>query len=216
MNSRQASILAIALFLNKEANAFSLPRSISHHPRSRSLGGVKTSWQSMSSSSSLFMASLPQVDINSASPEQIETLVRSEYDKWVSRFGKSADEQRYQIFKQNFVTQLEYDQQTGVYHGLNEYGDLTAEEFEALTSQVAPVVTNQQVDAKIRQEYQAWAQQNPGKNMSEERFEVFKENFLTNMKHYQETGDYHVLNEFADMTLEEFEQVRMIEGTWIC
>lgn len=152
---------------------------------------------------------LPTINLQTAPPEQIEDLVRSEYETWCQDFGKTANESRYPIFKRNYLMQLQYNQQTGVYCGLNEYGDMTPEEFEQLTAQPAhaPVpataVTPDQVDAKIRSEYQNWGTEY-GKDLSEERYTIFKQNFLDNMKYYEQTGNYYVLNEYADMTPEEF------------
>jgi hypothetical protein len=53
--------------------------------------------------------------------------VRFEYDNWLVRYNKPADETRYPTFKKNILLQAQYNREHG--HGqnfpLNEYGDLT-------------------------------------------------------------------------------------------
>ena len=41
--------------------------------------------------------------------------------------------------------------------------------------------------------------------MSDDRYEIFKQNFLANVKYFEDTGKYHVLNEHADTTPEEYQ-----------
>ena len=83
------------------------------------------------------MTAIPSIDLETAPPEKIEALVRSEYDAWLKAFGKVYDAARYPIFKNNYLMQLQYDQKNGVYCGLNQFGDLTPGEYEALAAQPA-------------------------------------------------------------------------------
>lgn len=197
-------------FSTVTSNRIANPRSnrairSNHHVSARTL----------TSALNMVPPALPTINIQTAPPEQIDALVRSEYEVWLQKFGKTPSESRYVTFKKNYLLQLQYDQQTGVYCGLNEFGDLTPEEYEALTAKPAqaPVpaetVTADDVDVKIRSEYQAWGTEY-GKELSEARYAIFKQNFLANMKYYEQTGKYYVLNEYADMMPEEFESVKQV------
>ena len=52
-----------------------------------------------------------------------EIMIRQEYEKWLARYDKVADETRYPQFKKNFLVQFQNDLETGVFYTLNEYGD---------------------------------------------------------------------------------------------
>ena len=71
------------------------------------------------------------------------------YDNWLTSFGKSYDEKRYQVFKSNYeaITVLNMaakkkarDEGSGSpsLFALNEYADCTAEEYEAAMKGEAP------------------------------------------------------------------------------
>jgi hypothetical protein len=68
-----------------------------------------------------------------------------------------------------------------------------------------PSPDDETVDTFIRSEYGTWTIAN-NKTSSEKRFEIFKGNFLDNLKKYEKTGRYSALNKFADMTPEEYKQ----------
>lgn len=52
-----------------------------------------------------------------------ETIVRQEYEKWLDRYDKVADETRYPQFKKNFLIQFKNDLASGEFYTLNEFGD---------------------------------------------------------------------------------------------
>lgn len=54
-----------------------------------------------------------------------ETVVRQEYNKWLTRYDKTADPSRYDQFKTNFLRQFQVDLQHGKFFMLNENGDCT-------------------------------------------------------------------------------------------
>jgi len=58
-----------------------------------------------------------------------DAFVREEYEKWLHRHQKQECEVRYKQFKKNFLLQLEYDSDGGQFHGLNEYGDFSSDDF---------------------------------------------------------------------------------------
>ena len=60
-----------------------------------------------------------------------EIMIRQEYEKWLDRYNKVADETRYPQFKKNFLVQFQNDLESGVFYTLNEYGDCM--EAEATT-----------------------------------------------------------------------------------
>ena len=138
--------------------------------------------------------------------------VRQAYVEWCQHYGKVPSDDRYPIFATNFMTQWNYDQQQQTetpttIASVNEFADWTVEEFQQ--RQMA-------IEAKIRDIYQQWCL-DYGKAFQGEsgapnhRYETFKANFLQNMKHYEQTGDFYQLNEYADLTFEEFQELVVAE-----
>ncbi len=56
-------------------------------------------------------------------------IIRREYGAWTKRYGKERSDRRFQIFKRNFVKQMEMNRKNGEFFLLNEYGDLTEKEY---------------------------------------------------------------------------------------
>lgn len=54
-----------------------------------------------------------------------ELMVRSEYEKWLAKYDKEADESRYPQFRKNFMEQFQSDLKDGKFYSLNEFGDCT-------------------------------------------------------------------------------------------
>jgi hypothetical protein len=67
-------------------------------------------------------------------------MFRNEYSAWAEAHGKSTNEERFQIFKQNFMLQMHHNKKTGEFHDLNEHGDLTEVEFRAMMDGSAAAV----------------------------------------------------------------------------
>jgi hypothetical protein len=63
-------------------------------------------------------------------------LIRSEYNAWLKRYGKTANESRYPTFKANVLALLEYGRQTGKRFLLNEFAEYSAEEFAQMNAAV--------------------------------------------------------------------------------
>jgi hypothetical protein len=61
----------------------------------------------------------------------VDEIIRAEYDAWAFRYGKNKEEERFEIFRSNFMTQMDFNLLTGKFFLLNEYGDMTSEEYEA-------------------------------------------------------------------------------------
>ena len=59
-------------------------------------------------------------------------IIRREYSAWTKRHGKVKDDKRFEIFKRNFVLQMEMNRENGEFFLLNEFGDLSEEEYFSL------------------------------------------------------------------------------------
>jgi len=136
---------------------------------------------------------------------------RQIYSEWCQLHGKIPSEERYGIFVQNFMTQWNYDQQQQkmtTIVSVNEFADWTIEEYQK---------RQQEIENKIQSIYQQWCMDHnkpsfvPGNSTTNPRYETFKANFLQNMKHYEETGDFYQLNEYADMTIQEYQAMLIKE-----
>jgi hypothetical protein len=75
----------------------------------------------------------PKMDIPRPAPLNLDEIIRAEYDAWAFRHSKTKDDARYQIFRSNFIEQMEWNRKTGNFYLLNEFGDMTQEEYDALT-----------------------------------------------------------------------------------
>ena len=64
----------------------------------------------------------------------VEEIIRDEYNSWAKRYGKTKLDKRFEIFRHNFIAQMEFNRETGQFFLLNEYGDMTTEEYEQLLS----------------------------------------------------------------------------------
>jgi hypothetical protein len=62
----------------------------------------------------------------------LDDIIRTEYHKWSIRHGKVKEAERFVIFKQNFALQMESNRNTGEFFLLNEFGDLTVDEYESM------------------------------------------------------------------------------------
>lgn len=82
-------------------------------------GSQATAWTPKS-----FAQAPPKVDV--------EGMFRNEYIEWAKTHSKSTNEERYQVFKQNFMLQMQHNKKTGGFHDLNEHGDLTEAEFKVM------------------------------------------------------------------------------------
>mmetsp|Transcript_13804 Transcript_13804/g.32216 ORF Transcript_13804/g.32216 Transcript_13804/m.32216 type:complete len:299 (+) Transcript_13804:93-989(+) len=58
-----------------------------------------------------------------------DKIIRREYNAWAVRYGKTKDMKRFVIFKKNFVLQMEMNRKNGEFLLLNEFGDMTEEEY---------------------------------------------------------------------------------------
>jgi hypothetical protein len=80
----------------------------------------------------------PAAEEATSSTIDLTNFLRIEYDAWLSHHGKIADESRFKSFKDNYVRQWQADRVTGDYHFLNQYGDLSPEEYSQMTGVTLP------------------------------------------------------------------------------
>jgi len=62
----------------------------------------------------------------------VDGIIRREYSAWAIRHVKVKDVKRFDIFKRNFILQMEMNRKNGEFFLLNEFGDLTKEEYISL------------------------------------------------------------------------------------
>jgi hypothetical protein len=64
----------------------------------------------------------------------VEDRIRTAYSEWCQYYGKANAMERMDIFAQNFRKAEEFYQSSGTALMLNEYADLTFEEYEGLAA----------------------------------------------------------------------------------
>lgn len=60
-------------------------------------------------------------------------IIQREYNAWVVRHGKVRSIKRFEIFRRNFILQMEMNRRNGDFFLLNEFGDLTEEEYSSIS-----------------------------------------------------------------------------------
>lgn len=63
-----------------------------------------------------------------------EARIRSAYLEWCKKYDKENSESRFQVFSQNFLAMEEYAKQSGKEMNMNEYADLSEEEYKKAIS----------------------------------------------------------------------------------
>lgn len=180
---------------------------------------------------------------------EMERMYRNEYDKWVETFGRSKDEVDYEVFKANFLQQLEYNEKTGTHFALNEFGANTKEEYIQINIRKEYIQWTKDYDKTVdesrfvvfqknflqqlrlegtfdsgrlfhlnelgdkeewemesffREKYEAWAEKY-GKSKSGTRYQTFKANLIRQLQYNQENQNCYSINEFGDLTQEEWD-----------
>mmetsp|Transcript_5877 Transcript_5877/g.14635 ORF Transcript_5877/g.14635 Transcript_5877/m.14635 type:complete len:1341 (+) Transcript_5877:3-4025(+) len=157
--------------------------------------------------------------------------IRQKYTEWCFMYQKTYDESRLGIFAANLKVVEDYCTETGKHAELNEYANLSPEEYNSVAvsarkdtttqsqqnANVEAMSTNRQTTAstlhqyfdddevqRIRQEYLYWCGFN-GKEYSESRLDIFATNFLAFESYCAETGQNAILNSNADLLPEEYD-----------
>mmetsp|Transcript_54118 Transcript_54118/g.131333 ORF Transcript_54118/g.131333 Transcript_54118/m.131333 type:complete len:371 (+) Transcript_54118:120-1232(+) len=86
--------------------------------------------------------SSPSKSSSFSSTSIVDEVFRDEYETWAVRYGKEMSVHRFDIFKQNFMLQMQQNKRLGTFHLLNEFGDMTQVEYEEyLTEELAATET---------------------------------------------------------------------------
>jgi len=86
-----------------------------------------------------------------------EGAVQEEYSNWLMQYGKVADESRYATYKKNYLMQEEYNQRVGAAFTLNEYGDMTEQEFREMKANAITAVAPPAIE--VEEEVEVVAEQ---------------------------------------------------------
>jgi hypothetical protein len=121
-------------------------------------------------------------------PKEVDRLAELEYTSWCQTHGKEQDENRYYMFRHNFVLQLQ--NYTSSKLDLEEFADTYS--IEGLG-----------MNALYEQHYHQWANKF-GVTPVKGKFEIFKTNFLQLAKHNVMKGTNYALNEFGSSTQTEY------------
>jgi hypothetical protein len=184
--------------------------------------------------------SVPETDMTSAyfsaGPSE-QDRIREIYKQWCFANGKMYDEARLDTFAFNLKVVENYSQKTGQKAELNQYADLSPEEYkdammarqkeEGDANPMAPSPvqsTSQQAHSpyvgrperddteleRIRNAYRTWCHEH-GRQYQESRLEIFATNLKAVENYRKESGKYVKLNQYADLTPEEY-KVAMSTG----
>lgn len=78
---------------------------------------------------------------STSTTQLLTNFLKTEYDAWLAHHGKTYDESRFKIFKDNYIRQWQSDRVTGEYHFLSQQGDMTEQECARVSAaQPAPAV----------------------------------------------------------------------------
>eukprot|EP00980_Cylindrotheca_fusiformis_P011453 scaffold2654_cov126-Cylindrotheca_fusiformis.AAC.9 len=149
----------------------------------------------------------------------------SAYDYWCKTYGQEAKSGRKEIFSYHYLLAERFYQTTGVRLELNEHADLTDHEYVRMLSKRQQQGQKQQgkdeeddsillkrppaMEAehkKFQEAYQQWCQ-TYNKEMDPSRLEIFSYHHLLAEQYLEETGTVLQLNEYADRTEEEYQQI---------
>ena len=163
-------------------------------------------------------------------------MLKSAYDGWRAKYSKNFDPAGFKTFKSNYLTimnaniaaeqkALEAGKEPPKWITLNEYGDLSLDEYKAIQGALDEVkgdtlpasmnqgqeIADKQNDDEdvsegrwdpIRRIYSDWCKQY-GKEQDESRYPNFSTNFLALAQHCSNSGTEVDLNEYADCTQQE-------------
>jgi len=153
--------------------------------------------------------------IDSGSPE--EPLIQARriqqaYREWCEFYEKIPNEERLGIFASNYLAVEVFHKKTGRPLALNEFADLTEEEYQYRQGNQSPTidcdeksVTTEKALAedRIREAYRQWCEYYE-RSYDEMRLQNFAASFVAVEEYHLRTNEPLVLNEFADMTEPEY------------
>jgi len=133
--------------------------------------------------------------------------IQQAYREWCEFYGKETNKERLGIFASNFLAVEEFHAKTGRPLVLNEFADLTEEQYRH--NHQSPVDEKSEstekilVEDNIREAYRQWCEYYD-RSYDEKRLRTFAANYLAVEKYHLRTKMSLVLNEFADMIEREY------------
>lgn len=142
--------------------------------------------------------------------------IQQAYREWCDFYDKIWSKERLGIFSSNFLAVEEFHAKTGRPLVMNQFADMTEEEYVGGNQQSAthdddPTTISSSsteeevVEDRISVAYKEWCEYY-GRAWDENRLSTFTSNFIAVEKYHQHTKKPLVLNEFADMTEREYEE----------
>jgi len=132
--------------------------------------------------------------------------IKEAYIEWCTFYGKESSDLRFEIFAAHFQTVEKFHQENGAQLMLNEFSDLTEDEYKAMTStDTDESIFDPVTDDRIISAYQQWCDWYDIE-FSEDRLQVFASNFLI-LERYnggESSNVPMIFNEYSDMTEEEY------------
>jgi len=136
--------------------------------------------------------------------------IQQAYREWCEFYGKIPNKERLGVFATNFLAVQEFHEKTGRPLVLNEFADLTEEEYRGDNKPPASrdndhsiTTKNFTLEDRILEAYRQWCD-HYDRSYDEERLLTFASNFVVVEKYHLQTKESLALNEFADMTEQEF------------
>ena len=122
-------------------------------------------------------------------------------------YDKIPNRERLGVFASNFLAVQDFHEKTGRPLVLNEFADLTEEEYRhgSTNDDSNNSMETEQflTDDRIREAYREWCNYYE-RAYDEKRLKTFASNFVAVEKYHLHTNESLVLNEFADMTEREY------------
>jgi hypothetical protein len=143
----------------------------------------------------------------------ISNLITSEnerislaYEEWCNTFEKEPSVFRFEIFSTRYKTVKKYHEENGTPLMLNEFSDLTEEEYKVTTKEVVDDgKIDHVIEERIISAYKQWCDWY-SKDFSHDRLQVFASNFLI-LEQYnggESSKSPMCFNEYSDLTEEEY------------
>jgi hypothetical protein len=209
-------------FSNLQMNSPNVPRPPLEPPYPESSHEYGSYSQTTSGSSSSAYNS------NSADDDD-QDRIRQMYKEWCFANEKVYDESRLGIFATNLQVVENYYWETGKKAELNQYADLSPEEYQqqqqqqqnhylekmSTCRQTPPSTLHQYLDEteveRIKQAYLEWCGFE-GKEYTESRLDIFATNLLALESYRAGTGQNVILNAYADLSTEEYNTMAVSSG----
>lgn len=129
--------------------------------------------------------------------------IQQAYREWCEFYGKVPNKERLGVFATNFLAVQEFHERTRRPLVLNEFADLTEEEYRQGHESSKTSEEYAPTEERIREAYIQWCDYYD-RPYDEKRLRTFAANFIVVEKYHMQTKESLVLNEYADMTEKEY------------